>query len=137
MDVYGESQSTNSFIIDDANVFSRLTKGDLNGKIKSLKEKTGYTVDIVTVRRLDFEPDAFQFGDKLRSKLFPDDPKGGLIVLVTAGKDGAVVGGPDFVSKAGEDFLDSVTGENIPFYADNQKFNEGIEKTFARLEAVL
>ena len=41
------------------------------------------------------------------------------------------------LQKLGEDFLDSVTGENIPYYADAQKFNEGVEKTIGRIEAVL
>lgn len=56
---------------------------------------------------------------------------------MSAGKDGAVVGGSDFVNKLGEEFLDSVTGGNIPYYTEKQKFNEGVDSTLNRIAAVL
>ena len=53
----------------------------------------------MTVRKLEFEADAFAFGDKLVSKWYPDKTdadKKGVMIVVTTGKDGAITGGPGF-----------------------------------------
>lgn len=53
----------------------------------------------MTVRKLEFEADAFAFGDKLVAKWFPeksDADKKGVMIIVTTGKDGAITGGPSF-----------------------------------------
>lgn len=64
-----------------------------------LQTETGYRLEIVTVRKLEFEADAFAFGDKLIAKWFPektDADKKGVLIVVTTGKDGAITGGPSF-----------------------------------------
>lgn len=51
------------------------------------------------MRKLEFEADAFAFGDKLVAKWFPDKSdadKKGVMIIVTTGKDGAITGGPSF-----------------------------------------
>lgn len=61
--------------------------------------ETGYRLEAVTVRKLEFENDAFAFGDKVIEKWYPTVEVGsnkGILVLVTTGKDGALTGGPAF-----------------------------------------
>ena len=62
--------------------------------------QTGYRLEAVTVRKLEFENDAFVFGDKLVEKWYPTVEEGGnkgVVVVVTSGKDGALTGGPQFM----------------------------------------
>lgn len=35
---------------------------------------------------------------------------------MTAGKDGALNGGPEFMKTVGDDFIDSIISENIPIF---------------------
>ena len=52
------------------------------------------------MRKLEFENDAFAFGDKLVEKWYETVEQGGkkgVLVVVTTGKDGALTGGPDFM----------------------------------------
>ena len=65
-----------------------------------LQTETGYRLEVVTVRKLEFEADAFAFGDKIIAKWYPektDADKKGIMIVVTTGKDGAITGGPGFV----------------------------------------
>ena len=60
---------------------------------------TGYRLEVVTLRKLEFENDAFAFGDKLIEKWYPTVEQGndkGLLLIVTTAKDGALTGGPNF-----------------------------------------
>ena len=60
---------------------------------------TGYRIEVITVRKLEFETDAFAFGDKILAKWYPDKSeadKKGVLIIVTTGKDGAITGGPAF-----------------------------------------
>jgi hypothetical protein len=64
------------------------------------QSQTGYRLEAVTVRKLEFENDAFAFGDKLVEKWYETVEQGGkkgVLVVVTTGKDGALTGGPDFM----------------------------------------
>lgn len=51
------------------------------------------------MRRLEFENDTFAFGDKLVRKWFPGakGDKAGILLVVSAGKDGALTGGSAFM----------------------------------------
>jgi uncharacterized protein len=42
--------------------------------------------------------------------------KKGVLLIVTAGKDGALNGGPEFMKAVGDDFIDSIISENIPIF---------------------
>ena len=51
------------------------------------------------MRKLEFEQDAFSFGDKVLEKWYPNKAeadKKGILIVVTTGKDGALTGGPAF-----------------------------------------
>ena len=64
-----------------------------------LQIDTGYRLEVVTLRKLEFENDAFAFGDKLIEKWYPTVEQGndkGLLLIVTTAKDGALTGGPNF-----------------------------------------
>lgn len=67
--------------------------------VLGVQTNTGYRVEVATVRKLEFEADAFAFGEKVLNKWYPDKSEGekkGLLLVVTTGKEGAVVGGDAF-----------------------------------------
>lgn len=70
-----------------------------DGVVCPAQTETGYRLEAVTVRKLEFENDAFAFGDKVIEKWYPTVEIGGnkgILVVVTSGKDGALTGGPAF-----------------------------------------
>jgi hypothetical protein len=61
---------------------------------------SGFRLEVITVRKLEFENDAFAFGDKIIEKWYPTVQQGndkGLLLIATTAKDGAVTGGPNFM----------------------------------------
>jgi uncharacterized protein len=63
--------------------------------------------------------------------------KKGILLIVTSGKDGALSGGPAFMSAVGDEFIDSIISENIPIFTQEEKYNECLTSSVKRIEAVL
>lgn len=126
-----------SYIVDDASVLNRATRGSLGDELKKLEEKTGYRLEIATVRKLEFESDAFAFGDKLVSKWFPGQNNRGLLLVVTSAKDGALTGDKEFMNAIGDDLIDSVVGENVSILTEEEKYNEAVTSSVQRVVAKL
>jgi uncharacterized protein len=139
-DVLAENTPKSHFFVDDANVMSKSTRGEVDQKLKLLEIETGYRITAVTVRKLEFEPDTFVFADKIMENWYPnkaDADKKGIILVVTAGKEGAIAGGQGFMSAVGDDLLDSVTVDNIPIYTEQEKYNQCVTSVVDRLAAKL
>lgn len=64
-DILGEPTPTTSYYVDDAGVLSKSTRSAINKKLRLLETTTGYRVEVVTVRKLEFETDAYAFADKV------------------------------------------------------------------------
>lgn len=99
-DVLTTARPTTNYIIDDADVLSKSVKKSISDRLKALETETGYRVEVVTLRKLEFENDAFAFGDKLIERWYPTLEEGttkGVLLVVTTAKDGALTGGPKFV----------------------------------------
>lgn len=60
-----------TWVIDDANVLSRLVQGNLSNQLSELADATGYEVRYVTIHRFDYGETAQSFVDKLFEKWFP------------------------------------------------------------------
>lgn len=128
-----------SYVVDDAKVLSKASEGALRKSLTDLETETGFHIDVVTTRKLTFAADAYEFADKTIEKWYPTKELGdkkGLVLVVTAGKEGAVVGGPAFVKTAGVTG-DSIAGESIPFYGDKDAWNEAVLSSVKRLDAVI
>lgn len=65
MQILAEDTPTTSFLIDDAGVINKTTKKAVNDRLKRLEIESGYRIQAVTVRKLEVEPDAFAFTDRL------------------------------------------------------------------------
>eukprot|EP00892_Ulva_mutabilis_P011303 jgi/Ulvmu1/8545/UM044_0079.1 len=135
-----EPTPTTNYIIDDAGALSKTTRKAMSDKLKRIEIETGYRIEAVTVRKLEVEADAFAFTDRLIESWYPTKEEGdkkGVLLIVTAGKDGALNGGASFMSAVGDDFIDSIIGENIPIFTIEEKYNECLTSSVRRIEAVL
>ena len=139
-DLLASAKPTSTYVIDDASVLNRTTRKSVTDALVRLETSTGYRLTVATVRKLEVESDAFALGDKLVEHWYPTVQEGsnkGILLLVTAAKDGALTGGPSFLKAVGDDLIDSVVGDNIPILAGDEKFNEAITSSIKRVEAKL
>jgi hypothetical protein len=127
-------------VIDDASVLNRTTRKTLNDSLAALEKATGYRLEVATVRKLEVEGDPFALGDKMIEHWYPTVAEGtnkGVLLLVTAARDGALTGGPAFLKAVGDDLIDSVVGDNLPILAGDEKYNEAVASSVKRIEAKL
>lgn len=139
-DVIAESVPTTHYYVDDANVLSRSTKSEVDKKLKLLEIETGYRVTAVTVRKLEFEPDTYVFADKVLENWYPTAEAGdnkGVLLVVTAGKEGTVTGGKAFMNALGEDLVESIVTDNIPIFTEQEKYNQTVTSVLDRVDAKL
>lgn len=131
---------TEKYVLDDADVLSKSVKGSITDRLKKIEAETGYRIEVATLRRLEFENDAFAFGDKLIERWYPSEELGtkkGILLVVTTAKDGALTGGPAFLKAIGDDLIDSVVGDNLPVFTEQEKYNEAVTSSINRIEAKL
>ena len=131
---------TAAYVIDDASVLNRTTRKTLNDSLAALEKATGYRLEVATVRKLEVEGDPFALGDKMIEHWYPTVAEGtnkGVLLLVTAARDGALTGGPAFLKAVGDDLIDSVVGDNLPILAGDEKYNEAVASSVKRIEAKL
>ncbi|KAJ8529466.1 hypothetical protein K7X08_036301 [Anisodus acutangulus] len=139
-DVLNEGPPKDSYVVDDANVLSRVTKSDLKALLSDVENRKGFHINIITVRKLTSKADAFEYADTVLEKWYPSVEQGndkGIVVLVTSQKEGAITGGPDFVKAVGDTVLDATVSENLPVLATEEKYNEAIFSTARRLVAAI
>ncbi|MEW5301969.1 MAG: hypothetical protein WDW38_008597 [Sanguina aurantia] len=137
-DILAEPKPEKSYFLDDADVLSKSTRGDINKKLRNLEIQTGLRLEVVTVRKLEFETDAFVYADKVLAGWYPTPEElnnKGMLLVVTANKEGAVTGGPAFTKAIGEELVDSIITDNIPIFTEEEKYNLTITSSIERLEA--
>ena len=116
-----------SYIVDDGGILSKAGRGAIKGKLQELEKTTGYHLDVVTMRKLQFTPDPFEFSDKVLENWYPTLEQGnnkGVLLIIAATKEGGISGGPKFLDAVGNDVLDGIISETIPNLAAEEKFNE-------------
>jgi uncharacterized membrane protein YgcG len=127
------------FIIDDAQLLSRATQAQVNRLAGQIEAESGYRVVVITLRKLQVETDPFAFADKVLEKWYPTAAAGNkkaVLVFVKNTKEAAVSAGPELNKKLAG-VADSVVGENVPFFAEQEKFGEALTSSLERFEAVL
>jgi uncharacterized protein len=60
-----------TWVLDKAEILSRLSEGKISSSLDELAKKTGYEVRFVTIHRLDYDETAQSFADKLFERWFP------------------------------------------------------------------
>ncbi|KAM7274045.1 hypothetical protein ACFE04_028709 [Oxalis oulophora] len=139
-DVLNEGPPKDSYVVDDANVLSKVTKADLKKLLSDLESRKNLKINFITVRKLTSKADAFEYADQVLEKWYPTVEEGsnkGIVVLVTSQKEGAITGGPAFIQAVGEGVLDATVTENLPVLATDEKYNEAIYSSATRLIAAI
>lgn len=130
-----------TWVIDKAEVLSRLNEGKLNGTLDNLAKKTGKEVRMVTVHRLDYGETPESFTNALFEKWFPT-PKAQanqiLLVIDTLTNGTAIRTGEPIKSIMPDDITHSVASETVMVpLRDGNKYNQALLDASDRLVAVL
>lgn len=127
------------YIIDDAGMLSRSAITAVNKLGGQIERETGNRIVVITLRKLQVESDPFAFADKVLEKWYPSRAEGdkkGVLLLVKGSRDGALSVGPA-LNKALGTVVDSVAGDNIPYYAEQEKYSEALTSSLQRIDDVL
>jgi uncharacterized protein len=65
------SLTSETWVVDKAEILSLLSEGKISSQLEELAKKTGYEVRFVTIHRLDYDETAQSFTDQLFKRWFP------------------------------------------------------------------
>lgn len=130
-----------TWVIDKAEVLSRLNEGKLSSNLENLAKKTGTEVRMVTIRRLDYGETPESFTNALFEKWFPTPQEQAnqiLLVIDTVTNGTAIRTGEAVKSNLSDEIAKSVASETltVPLRQGN-KYNQGLLDASDRLVAVL
>lgn len=130
-----------TWVIDQAEVLSRLNEGEISKELEKLAAKTGNEVRIVTIRRLDYGETAESFTNKLFEKWFPTKEAQAnqtLLAIDTLSSGTAIRTGDNVKSQLTDDIAKSVVAETVlaPLRS-GEKYNQAFLDASDRLVAVL
>lgn len=133
--------SSDTHIVDLADIISRINEGKLNTTLSELEEKTGQIVRYVTIRRLDYDETIDSFTEKLFKQWFPTPEAGNnqtLIVIDSLTNNSAIATGDKVKELMPDAIAQSVSQETIqvPLRQGN-RYNQAFLDASDRLVAVL
>ncbi len=135
------SAGSNTWVIDDANVISRLNEGKLSSKFQDLAAATGTEVRLVTIHRLDYGETPETFANQLFEQWFPTpevQANQALLVLDDVTNGVALRVGETAAELLNPEIAESVAEETvaIPLREDN-KYNQAFLAAGDRIVTVL
>lgn len=130
-----------SWVLDKAEVLSRLNEGAISSALEKLSKETGKQVRMVTIHRLDYGETVESFANQLFKKWFPTAEAGAnqiLLVIDTLTNNTAIHTGDELKSLLSEDIANSVASETVQVpLRDGNKYNQALLDASERLVAVL
>jgi len=131
-------QST--WVVDQADVISRLNKGTLEKSLSKLADQTGKEVRMVTIRRLDYGETPETLTNKIFERWFPtpEAQANQVLVLLDSQTNGtAIRTGPQVKSLLPDQIATSVAAETMRVPMGKGNYNQALLDASARLGAVL
>jgi len=130
-----------TWVVDEAEILSRLSEGRISGDLEKLAQSTGNEVRFVTVHRLDYGETIQSFTDKLFEQWFPTPEAQAnqtLLVLDNVTNNVAIRTGDRAKATLTDEIAESVAQETVmvPLRQDN-KYNQAFLDASDRLVAVL
>ncbi|HEY9297039.1 MAG TPA: TPM domain-containing protein [Phormidium sp.] len=130
-----------TWILDQAEVLSRITEGQINTTLENLAKQTGNEVRFVTIHRLDYGETAQSFTDQLFAKWFPTPETQAnqtLLAIDTVTNTTGIHTGEKVKSLMSDDIAQSVASETVlvPLRAGD-KYNQAFVDASDRISAVL
>lgn len=130
-----------TWVLDEADVLSRINQGSLSRKLEQLAEQTGSEVRLVTIHRLDYGETVQSFTDQLFEKWFPTPEAQAnqvLLVLDNVTNNAAIRTGSAINSLLTDEITESVTQETMMApLRDGNRYNQALIDAGDRLVAVL
>lgn len=135
------SAGDRTWIIDQAEVLSRLNEGNISSALENLANLTGNEVRIVTIRRLDYGETPESFTKQLFEKWFPtkEAQANQTLLAIDTVTDGTAIRTGDRVkSLMPDDIAKSIASETVlaPLRS-GEKYNQAFLDASDRLVAVL
>jgi uncharacterized protein len=135
------SSGDRTWVIDQAEVLSRLNEGKISSDLENLAKQTGNEVRIVTIRRLDYGETPESFTKQLFEKWFPTPEAQAnqtLLMIDTLSNGIAIRTGDKVKFLMPDDIAESVVSETVlaPL-RDGDKYNQAFLDASDRLVAVL
>lgn len=133
--------SEETWVVDEAQLLSRLNEGKITKQFKDLAEQTGDEIRLVTIHRLDYGETPASFAEALMAKWFPDPAQRAnqtLLVLDDVTNGAALKVGDAAATLLSDEIATSVVDETIgiPLRQAN-KYNQALLSASDRLVAVL
>ncbi|NJN57195.1 MAG: YgcG family protein [Leptolyngbyaceae cyanobacterium SL_5_9] len=130
-----------TWIVDEAEILSRLSEGKISGDLEKLAQATGNEVRFVTLHRLDYGETIQSFADKLFEQWFSTPEAQAnqtLLVLDNVTNNVAIRTGDRVKATLTDEIAQSVAQETVmvPLRQDN-KYNQAFLEASDRLVAVL
>ena len=130
-----------TWIVDEAEVISRLNEGNISSALGELANQTGYQVRIVIIRRLDYDQTANSCTQALFEKWFPTpeaQANQALLMVDTLTNKTAFVTGDGIKSVMSDDIANSVASETLMVpLRDGNKYNQAMLDASDRIITVL
>lgn len=131
-----------TWVIDQAEVLSRITEGKISNTLENLAKQTGNEVRLVTIRRLDYGETIESFTNQLFETWFPTpDAQANqtLLAIDTLTNNTAIRTGDKVKSVLSDDIANSVASETVlvPLREGDSKYNQAFSDASDRLAAVL
>ncbi len=129
-----------TWVLDDSEVLSALTKSTIVSKAEKLAALTGTEIHVVAIKRIDFGQPVSEFTAELFDKWFPTDAeKSNQILLLLATEDHrtAIQTGSKVKTLLPETIATSIADETMLYPARKANYNQAVNEGMARLEAVL
>lgn len=135
------SAGSDTWVVDKAEILSRITEGAIAKKTKNLARETGREVRLVAIHRLDYGETAQSFTDKLFEKWFPTPEAGEnqiVLVLDNVTNNAGIHTGEGVKSLLTEEIAQSVVAETLQApLRQGDKYNQAMLDAASRLVAVL
>lgn len=128
------------WVIDQGDVLSRATLGNLNNTLSNIAEETDAEIRFVTIRWLDYEVTIDDFAQELFKQWFPTEAEQshqGVLVLDTKTNTTALLTATDLGDILPPDTAKSIAQETALFQIRKGSYNQGLIDASNRLETVV
>ncbi len=130
-----------SWVVDKAEILSRLSEGSISSQLEKLAKETGYEVRFVTIHRLDYDETAQSFADQLFERWFPTpEAQANQVVLVIDNltNNTGIRSGTEVKQAMSDTIAQSIAQETmLAPLKDGNKYNQAFLAAGDRLTAVL
>jgi len=135
-----EELNQQTWVIDDSDTLSPLTKSTIASKAEKLAEQTGIEAHVVAIKRIDLGQPASEFTAELFDKWFATDAeKANQVLLLIATEDHrtAIHTGAKVKAILPDSIAASIADETMLYPVRKANYNQAVNEGIGRLEAVV